>query len=147
MLHEPQLEQISEEDAAGAIDAGQEKHKADEASRHDVRYAAARIIEQVWYEAETRTRQETMAARPNWGERSLYENERNAIDAMLNYQAENMRLSAFKVETEMLRVFGATTLDALKAWNFDEIIRYLTDLDSEVERDDGGELVGGTSLR
>jgi hypothetical protein len=94
---------------------------------------AASIIEKLWAEAETSARQKQLAGRPNWGERPLNPNERSAITVLIDYQAAITGISAYEVEREVLSLFGAEfnveTLGGIKAWNFDEVIRYLTDFE------------------
>jgi hypothetical protein len=94
---------------------------------------AARLIERLWAEAETSARQKQLAGRPNWGERPLNPNERTAITVLIDYQAAITGISAYEIEREVLSLFGAEfnveTLGGIKAWNFDEVIRYLTDFE------------------
>lgn len=92
-----------------------------------LRAEAVRIIDEVWRRAETAARQETIKAIPNWGERALEQNERFAINALVEYQAENTGLSPFHIETTAMKFFGVQRWADLKAWNFDQVMRYLTD--------------------
>jgi hypothetical protein len=112
----------------------QNSDSRDDAGPEAVRAKAYRIVEQLWWQAETAARHDKLTARPNWGERLLHQNERGAIDALIAYQAETTGISAFKIEREMLRLFGAAEMTAIKAWNFDEVIRYLTEYGDQLDR-------------
>ena len=91
---ERQHEPLSACDAANL----QNSDSRDGASQEAVRAKAYRIVEQLWWQAET------------------------------------TGISAFKIEREMLRLFGATEMTAIKAWNFDEVIRYLTEYGDQLDR-------------
>jgi hypothetical protein len=64
---------------------------------------------------------------PQWGERPLTLNERNSIVALIDYQAEERDLSAFDVEKLLCTFFGVAEIRDLKAWEYDAVMRFLTD--------------------
>lgn len=101
-------------------------HKPTEA----LRATAAQTIEDLWQRAEMAGRQERLKAIPNWGERYLEKIEIDAIDVLVNYQAAQKKLTPHAVENAVLKTFHVTNLAQIKAWNFDQVIRYLVaDLD------------------
>jgi hypothetical protein len=64
---------------------------------------------------------------PQWGERPLTDNERNAVDALIHYQAEAGSLSAYQIDKLVCTFFGVETIRDLKAWEYDAVIRFLAD--------------------
>lgn len=70
---------------------------------------------------------------PQWGERSLTENEINSIAALVNFQAENTGLTPYAVETAVLRFFDVEGIRELKAWEYDGVIRYLVDFRKDAQ--------------
>jgi hypothetical protein len=65
---------------------------------------------------------------PQWGDRPLTDNERNSIDALISYQAEeNSNLSAFEIDKLVCTFFGVEEIRDLKAWEYDAVMRFLTD--------------------
>lgn len=68
---------------------------------------------------------------PQWGERPLTGNERNAIDALIAYQAETGSPNAYNIDKALCLFFGVETIADLKAWEYDAVIRYLVDFRNE----------------
>lgn len=66
---------------------------------------------------------------PLWGERPLNKRERDAILALVSFKAEETGLAPRTVEAAVERVFGIQEpgFEQLKAWNFDDVIRFLTE--------------------
>jgi hypothetical protein len=65
---------------------------------------------------------------PQWGERPLTANERNAIVALIDYQAEeSSELSAYDIDKLVCTFFGVETIRDLKAWEYEAVIRFLAD--------------------
>jgi hypothetical protein len=85
-----------------------------------------RAVEQV-EEAEAERAIRTPPVLPQWGERPLTFNECNAIDALMNYQAEQTKLTAFEIDKLLCAFFGVETIRDLKAWEYDAVIRFLAD--------------------
>jgi hypothetical protein len=104
------------------------------ASRGAVCLEAAQVVENLWRAAEQAAQQKNMSSRPNWGERPINQLERNAITSLVYYQAEVTGISAFDINQEVLVLFGVADLEEIKAWNFDEVIRFLTDFDGREPR-------------
>jgi hypothetical protein len=70
---------------------------------------------------------------PQWGERPLTENELNSIEALIFFQAENTGLSAYAIDSALLRFFDVETIRDLKAWEYDGVIRYLVDFREDAQ--------------
>ena len=86
-----------------------------------------RAVEQV-EKAEAERAIRTPLALPQWGERALTLNERNSIVALIDYQAEESNeLSAYDIEKLLCTFFGVETIRDLKAWEYDAVMRFLTD--------------------
>jgi hypothetical protein len=84
-------------------------------------------VEQV-EKAEAERAIRTPPALPQWGERPLTGNERNSIVALIDYQAEESnKLSAYDIEKLLCTFFGVETICELKAWEYDAVMRFLTD--------------------
>ena len=66
---------------------------------------------------------------PNWGERLLTRQERNAIETLLYFKAGETKLPANAVEKDLEVAFGVEEhgFGHLKAWNFDDAIRFLVE--------------------
>ena len=66
---------------------------------------------------------------PLWGERALNQRERDAILALVSFKAEETGVAPRTVEAAVERVFGIQEpgFEQLKAWNFDDVIRFLTE--------------------
>ena len=70
------------------------------------------------------------AVRPHWGERALTRNERNSIEALVYYKAEQLGITPRDVEAAAELFFGVEELSQLKAWDYDGLIRFLVDYDT-----------------
>ena len=68
---------------------------------------------------------------PQWGERPLTMNERNAVETLINYQAERTGLSPRDVEAALESFFGVVEegFPQLKGWEYDGIVRFLVDFE------------------
>jgi hypothetical protein len=85
-----------------------------------------RAVEQV-EKAEAQRAIRTPPVLPQWGERPLTLNERNSIDALITYHAEQGALSAYEIDKLLCTFFGVETIGDLKAWEYDAVIRFLVD--------------------
>jgi hypothetical protein len=65
-----------------------------------------------------------------WGERALTRNERNSIEALVYYKAEQLGITPRDVEAAAEQFFGVEELSQLKAWDYDGLIRFLVDYDT-----------------
>jgi hypothetical protein len=70
----------------------------------------------------------TLPVCPGWGERPLSRNERNAIDALVFYKAEDTGVSPREVEAAIEHFFGVEELSQLKAWDYDGVIRAISSI-------------------
>jgi len=62
------------------------------------------------------------------GRTPLTGNERNSIVALIDYQAEESnKLSAYDIEKLLCTFFDVETIRELKAWEYDAVMRFLTD--------------------
>jgi hypothetical protein len=68
--------------------------------------------------------------RPHWGERALTRNERNSIEALVWYKAEELGIKPRTVEAAAEQFFGVEELSQLKAWDYDGLIRFLVDYEA-----------------
>jgi hypothetical protein len=69
------------------------------------------------------------AVRPHWGERALTRNERNSIEALVWYKAEELGIKPRTVEAAEL-FFGVEELGQLKAWDYDGLVRFLVEYEA-----------------
>ena len=58
-------------------------------------------------------------------ERGLTDNERNAIETVIGYKAEQLKISHLTVEQAVCRLLGVQSVGELMAWDYDGVIRYL----------------------
>jgi hypothetical protein len=91
-----------------------------------------RAVEQI-EKAEAERAIRTPPVLPQWGERPLTGNERNSIDALITYQAEEGNLSAYEIDKLLCTFFGVETIRDLKAWEYDAVIRFLVDFRGGVQ--------------
>jgi len=70
----------------------------------------------------------TPPVRPQGGERPLNDNEIRCIEALIYYQAEELKRPAYAIDKAVCAFFGVDTLRDLKAWEYDGVMRYLVDL-------------------
>ena len=85
-----------------------------------------RAIEQV-EKGEAARAMRTPPVLPRWGERTLTDNERNSIDALITYQAQETGRSAYDIDKAVCLFFDVEMIRDLKAWEYDGVIRYLVD--------------------
>ncbi len=91
-----------------------------------------RAVEQV-EKAEAKRAIRTPLVLPQWGERPLTGNERNSIDALITYQAEDSVLTAYEIDKLLCTFFGVETISDLKAWEYDAVVRFLVDFGGEAQ--------------
>jgi hypothetical protein len=89
------------------------------------------LVEQLIAEqASKRRAPKAPSVHPQWGERPLSGNERNAIEALVWYKAEELGIKPRTVEAAAEAFFAVEELSQLKAWDYDGVIRYLVDFDA-----------------
>lgn len=89
-----------------------------------------RVAEKVQQAQVTRVLR-TPPVRPQGGERPLNDNEINCIEALIYYQAEELKRPPYAIDKALCTFFGVDTLRDLKAWEYDGVMRYLMDLPRE----------------
>jgi hypothetical protein len=52
---------------------------------------------------------------------------------LIFFQAENTGLSAYAIDSALLRFFDVETIRDLKAWEYDGVIRYLVDFREDAQ--------------
>jgi hypothetical protein len=57
--------------------------------------------------------------------RRLTDNERNAIETVIGYKAEQLKISRRAVEQSLYRSRGVQSVGELMAWDYDGVIRFL----------------------
>jgi hypothetical protein len=57
--------------------------------------------------------------------RRLTDNERNAIETVIGYKAEQLKISRRAIEQSLCRFRGVQSVGELMAWDYDGVIRYL----------------------
>lgn len=70
--------------------------------------------------------------RPQGGDRLLNDNEINCIEALISYQAEELKRTPYAIDKAVCSFFGVDTLRELKAWEYDGVMQYLVHLPRNV---------------
>ena len=97
------------------------------AANDETRSLVVKLIED---QASQRRAPKAPTVRPHWGERALTRNERNSIEALVYYKAEQLGITPRDVEAAAEQFFGVEELGQLKAWDYDGLIRFLVDYET-----------------